>query len=168
MGKLYCSSRFWSIETPSWSQTVGILRAFYSSSWLSWELRNMMQLLKHVHYFWIRLKAAFISCAILLPSPRSNANSELSCSRIWILVLQDLSAERIAPMKKGNIFYSQNWSNAAQETAALPETCRQIYVDVVGGGLLVRLLLDTLHSELADSRCSSTKPNSSASLLDWC
>ena len=41
-------------------------------------------------------------------------------------------------MKKGNIFYSANWPDAARDTSALSETCRQIYVDVVGGGLLYK------------------------------
>ncbi|KAN0106846.1 hypothetical protein V8E51_009722 [Hyaloscypha variabilis] len=42
----------------------------------------------------------------------------------------------IEPRKKGNKFFSPKWRNAAQETAALYLLCRQIYVDVVGSGLL--------------------------------
>jgi hypothetical protein len=42
----------------------------------------------------------------------------------------------IFPRKNGNEFYSYNWPNAAGETAALYQLCRQTYVDVVGSGLL--------------------------------
>jgi hypothetical protein len=45
-------------------------------------------------------------------------------------------SNRIEPRKNGNKFYSPNWPNAAQETAAIYQLCRQIYVDVVGSGLL--------------------------------
>lgn len=41
-------------------------------------------------------------------------------------------------MKKGNIFYSSNWQNAASDTVSLSETCRLIYVDVVGGSLFYK------------------------------
>ena len=44
----------------------------------------------------------------------------------------------IKPMKKGNIFFSHNWQEAARDTIAMSETCRQIYVDVVGSGLLYK------------------------------
>ena len=60
--------------------------------------------------------------------------------KIWSLVFENLSCgnEPIRPMKKGMKFYSPTWPEAPKETAALSETCRQIYVDVVGGGLLYR------------------------------
>lgn len=45
-------------------------------------------------------------------------------------------SDTIEPRKNGNKFYSPNWPNAAQETAALYQLCRQTYVDVVGSGLL--------------------------------
>jgi len=45
---------------------------------------------------------------------------------------------RIEPVKNGNKFKSWNWTHAAQDTAVLAETCRQMYVDCVGGGLLYR------------------------------
>lgn len=63
---------------------------------------------------------------------------------MWFLVLHDLGGQRISPLKKGNIFFSRNWPKAAEDTIALSETSRQIYVDVVGGGLLVCILLPTL------------------------
>jgi hypothetical protein len=60
--------------------------------------------------------------------------------KIWNLVFEDLSCgdEPIKPMKRRKRFYSPTWPNAARETAVLSETCRQIYVDVVGGGLLYK------------------------------
>jgi hypothetical protein len=60
--------------------------------------------------------------------------------KIWNLVFENLSCgdEPIKPMKKKEMFYSPNWPDAPTETAALSETCRQIYVDVIGGGLLYK------------------------------
>lgn len=42
----------------------------------------------------------------------------------------------INPRKKGVKFSSSNWPGAAHEALMLPLTCRQMYVDVVGSGLL--------------------------------
>jgi hypothetical protein len=59
--------------------------------------------------------------------------------RIWMLVLSEVSGEYpIAPLKKGKIFYSKHWPEAARDTTALSESCRQIYVDCVGGSLLYK------------------------------
>jgi hypothetical protein len=42
----------------------------------------------------------------------------------------------ITPWKKGHKFHDNDWRNAPKETAALYLLCRQVYVDVVGSGLL--------------------------------
>jgi hypothetical protein len=58
--------------------------------------------------------------------------------RIWNTVIEGYGTRRVKPMKKGNIFYSSNWQNAASDTVSLSETCRLIYVDVVGGSLFYK------------------------------
>lgn len=45
----------------------------------------------------------------------------------------------IVPWKKGSKFYYREWRNAPNETAALYLLCRQVYVDVVGSGLLYQI-----------------------------
>ena len=59
---------------------------------------------------------------------------------IYDLVIEEFSYgwEAIQPLKKGKKFYSPTWSDAAMETTALYQLCRQSYVDVVGSGLLYR------------------------------
>lgn len=44
----------------------------------------------------------------------------------------------VMPWKKGRKFRDPDWKNAAQETAALYLLSRQVYIDVVGSGLLYR------------------------------
>jgi hypothetical protein len=58
--------------------------------------------------------------------------------KIYDLTIDEFifGSNRIEPRKNGNKFYSPNWPNAAQETTALYQLCRQTYVDVVGSGLL--------------------------------
>jgi hypothetical protein len=58
--------------------------------------------------------------------------------KIYDLAIDDFifGDNKIFPRKNGKKFYSPNWPNSAQETAALYQLCRQTYVDVVGSGLL--------------------------------
>jgi hypothetical protein len=44
----------------------------------------------------------------------------------------------IKPRKRGNKFCDPEWRNASNETTALYQLCRQVYVDVYGSGLLYR------------------------------
>jgi hypothetical protein len=62
-------------------------------------------------------------------------------NRIYEHVIDDWTIGRkngasIIPWKKGSKFYYREWRNAPNETAALYLLCRQVYVDVVGSGLL--------------------------------
>jgi hypothetical protein len=62
-------------------------------------------------------------------------------NRIYEHVIDDWSigpkrGSPILPWKRGCKFRDPEWRNAAKETAALYLLSRQVYVDVVGGGLL--------------------------------
>ena len=42
------------------------------------------------------------------------------------------------PRKRGNKFHDIYWRTASNDTTALYQLCRQVYVDVVGSGLLYK------------------------------
>jgi hypothetical protein len=61
-------------------------------------------------------------------------------NKIYEHVIKDFSCnpDGIKPWKKGKKFHDIDWPNAAKETTALYQLCRQVYVDVYGSSLLYR------------------------------